>query len=259
MKKVKNSKGFALVETIVCALFVATIFTLLFTQMYPLSGNFEATEHFDDIQTKYIAHYLKQIIVTDRVWTEKRHFYNQNPDVKYSLFDLLYNSAKGSGILVGVGNRKVSTNSALFCEGGFSVKSDGTLNVKDNISLGLTNEKTLDIDTGEKIFNGKNNAYFCRQYVEAANITGVWFFPYNLSDVKSGARNEGDELTYAASSNNTSMHTYLMQLPTHKHSWKATSKNPRYMWMVIEVKHENKNTDETGDYYYSYAAIEVHE
>lgn len=259
MGKVKNCNGFALVETIVCALFVASIFTLLFTQMYPLAGSYEATDYFDDIQTKYIAHYLKQIIVTDRVWKEKRWSDNQNPNVKYSLFDLLYNTANGSSGVFGAGNVKVDRNSALFCEGGIVVRADGTLNTAGNIALGLTNERTNDVDTGENIFNGKNNAYFCRQYVEMANITGVWFLPYDLTNVKKMAANEGAGLSHASTSDKSSMNAYLRQLPTHKHSWKAKSTEPRYLWMVIEVQHDNKNTDEIGDYYYSYASIEVHD
>lgn len=262
MKKLKGNKGFALVETIICALFVAAIFTLLFTQLYPISGNFEATEYFDDIETKYIAHYLRQIITTDRTWTEKTYSYGKNGK-KYSLFDLLY---KGKSFTI-LPAPEPSSSSRIFCEGTIAANSENQFSM---IGLNLSNEKSIDPDTGESTFNGRNNAYYCHQFVYASKISRVWFAPYNLTTF---IKNNADPNSSFANSNENinSAQKYFRQLPTHSRNKKATSSKPRYMWMIIEVQHENKDTDKLGGYnstnkedktakyYYSYAKIEVHD
>lgn len=260
MKRLQGNSGFALVETIICALFVASIFTILFTQLYPISGSFEATEYFDDIETKYIAHYLREIITTDRTWSEKTYL-NRATNLKYSLFDILYDSA----ILSSSNNYKnfsispdSSTSARTFCEGGVFYQL-GQLGNWAVVGLNLSNEKSIDPDTHESTFTGRNNAYYCQQFVHQANISRVWFTTYDLTK------------TIEKNTETSNFGKYLKQLPTHSRSSKATSTNPRYMWMIVEVQHENKDSDKKGsfnsftneskvlDYYYTYAKIEVHE
>lgn len=66
MKKKLNNKGFALVETLVCSLFVVAIFLILFENYIPLMAKYKRTEKYDDLDTKYIAFYIKTFIETDR-------------------------------------------------------------------------------------------------------------------------------------------------------------------------------------------------
>ena len=61
MKKFSN-KGFVLAETIIVAVFMVTIFTVLYSNYYPIMGNFEKREFYDDIDSKYIAFWLKYMI-----------------------------------------------------------------------------------------------------------------------------------------------------------------------------------------------------
>lgn len=67
MKKKKlNSKGFVLVETLVVTVFVFTIMAVLFNNFYPLMGEYEKREVFDDIDGKYATYWIKRVIQHDK-------------------------------------------------------------------------------------------------------------------------------------------------------------------------------------------------
>ena len=66
MKKKMNNKGFALVETLVCSLFVVAIFLILFENYIPLMAKYNRTEKYDDLDSKYISFYIKTFIESDR-------------------------------------------------------------------------------------------------------------------------------------------------------------------------------------------------
>lgn len=61
MKKI-NQKGFVLAETLVVAVFLMAIFTLIFTNFYPLMGEYEKRETYDDVDGKYAVYWLKRMI-----------------------------------------------------------------------------------------------------------------------------------------------------------------------------------------------------
>ena len=48
-----NSKGFVLVETLVVAVFVSAIFSVIYSNFYPIMGEYEKREAYDDIDSKY--------------------------------------------------------------------------------------------------------------------------------------------------------------------------------------------------------------
>lgn len=62
MEKVKNKNGFALVETLVCAVFVCAVFMLLIVNYYPMLGKIQRYQNYDNVEDKYIAFYLGQLI-----------------------------------------------------------------------------------------------------------------------------------------------------------------------------------------------------
>ena len=61
MKKFSN-KGFVLAETIIVAVFMVTIFSALYTNYFPLMANYEKREYYDDLDSKYIAFWLKYML-----------------------------------------------------------------------------------------------------------------------------------------------------------------------------------------------------
>lgn len=61
MKKIDN-KGFALVETLIVATFVMGIFTLIFTNYFPMMGEYEKRERYDDIDSVYNTYLIKKML-----------------------------------------------------------------------------------------------------------------------------------------------------------------------------------------------------
>ena len=61
MKKIGN-KGFVLAETLVVTVFLMTIFSMIYYYFYPLIGEYEKREVYDDVDGKYSVYWLKRII-----------------------------------------------------------------------------------------------------------------------------------------------------------------------------------------------------
>lgn len=61
MKKL-NRKGFVMTETLVVAVFIMGIFGIMYNNYYPLIGEYERREVFDDVDSKYGAFWIKRFI-----------------------------------------------------------------------------------------------------------------------------------------------------------------------------------------------------
>lgn len=61
LKKLDNN-GFVLAETLAVTVFLMVIFTMLYTNFYPLLGEYEKRETYDDVDSKYSAYWIKRII-----------------------------------------------------------------------------------------------------------------------------------------------------------------------------------------------------
>lgn len=57
-----NKKGFALVETLIVTVFVATIFTIMYTNFFPMFGEYERRENYDDIDSIYRTYLIKKML-----------------------------------------------------------------------------------------------------------------------------------------------------------------------------------------------------
>ena len=57
-----NNKGFVMAETLVVAVFIMVIFGIMYNNYYPLIGEYERREVFDDIDSKYAAFWVKRFI-----------------------------------------------------------------------------------------------------------------------------------------------------------------------------------------------------
>ena len=55
MKKI-NNKGFVLAETLVVTVFLMILFTMIYSNFYPLIGEYEKRENYDDVDGKYVAY-----------------------------------------------------------------------------------------------------------------------------------------------------------------------------------------------------------
>lgn len=61
MKKL-NNKGFVMAETLVVAVFIMGIFSIMYNNYFPLIGEYERREVFDDVDGKYAAFWIKRFI-----------------------------------------------------------------------------------------------------------------------------------------------------------------------------------------------------
>lgn len=61
MKKLNNN-GFVLAETLIVTVFLMVLFTMLYSNYYPLIGEFEKRESYDDVDGKYAAYWIKKLI-----------------------------------------------------------------------------------------------------------------------------------------------------------------------------------------------------
>lgn len=89
MKKI-NQKGFVLAETLVVAVFLMAIFTLIFTNFYPLMGEYEKRESYDDVDGKYSVYWLKRMIEDSsyNLTTKEEEFFNSNSFVRFECKDI---------------------------------------------------------------------------------------------------------------------------------------------------------------------------
>lgn len=59
----KNQKnGFVLAETLVVTVFLMTIFSMIYYYFYPLIGEYEQREVYDDVDDKYSVYWIKRIL-----------------------------------------------------------------------------------------------------------------------------------------------------------------------------------------------------
>lgn len=97
MKKI-NNRGFVLAETLVVSVFIMTIFTIIYINFYPLIGEYEKREFYDDIDSKYQLYWYKRMIQNNKIvppakWTtidnsiKTQGYYkmdkNNTPDAAY--------------------------------------------------------------------------------------------------------------------------------------------------------------------------------
>ena len=64
MKKM-NNKGFILAETLIVSVFLMVMFTMIYSNFYPLIGEYEKREVYDDVDGKYTAYWIKKMIESD--------------------------------------------------------------------------------------------------------------------------------------------------------------------------------------------------
>jgi hypothetical protein len=61
LKKINNS-GFVLAETLVVTVFLMVILCLIYTNFYPLIGEYEKRETYDDVDSTYAIYWIKKLI-----------------------------------------------------------------------------------------------------------------------------------------------------------------------------------------------------
>ena len=91
MKKI-NSRGFVLAETLVVTVFLMVIFSMIYSYFYPLIGEYEKREVYDDVDGKYAVFWLKKMI-EDPSYTisssdPKKDFFNEYGFIRFRCSDI---------------------------------------------------------------------------------------------------------------------------------------------------------------------------
>ena len=96
--------------------------------------------------------------------------------------------------------------------------------------------------------NTFNNKQYCQSFMDEANITRVYLTKYDTTSLKSKIKtDESDDISRA-------FELYVNYMPTFTNS--AASKTGYYR-IIVEIKHDNVDSDKEDAYYYTYANIEV--
>ena len=128
-KKVLNNSGFMLVETLIVGVFIMGIFSLLYTNFFPLIGEYERYRDYDTVESTYVAHWARMIALK-------------------GLPDNIYNTAATNGY-VDISDCNLYTNSD-------GVSSCSSFKAMNNVSkIYLTTYST----TNFKNFVKDNNSY----------------------------------------------------------------------------------------------------
>lgn len=61
MKKL-NKNGFVLAETLIVTVFLMVLFTMVYSNFYPLIGEYEKRETYDDVDSKYAVYWIKKLV-----------------------------------------------------------------------------------------------------------------------------------------------------------------------------------------------------
>lgn len=88
MKKL-NNKGFALAEILVVTVFVMVIFSIIYTNFFPIMAEYERRESYDDVDGKYAAYWFKKMIEKDNIVSVKESTINSYHYYKLQCGDFL--------------------------------------------------------------------------------------------------------------------------------------------------------------------------
>lgn len=226
MKKITslNNKGFVLVETLIVAVAVAAIFSLVFKHFFPLMGEYERREDYDDIDSKYGTYWVKRLIQSD--------YYN---------FD---------------------NNKAEIMTNGYSVFSCG--NISDEIKNSMCNQLLVDLEvscddltTTDKI-EKCNSTRLPHIYITPYQLRGA---PNTITTVDSG--NVKDQM-FLNNTLTDGLKEYLKYLPDYSKVQSLNGAKYRIVIEYYRHRFDNNDAtgDETSyevdDFDFStYSTIEV--
>lgn len=159
MKKI-NNRGFALVETLIVTAFVVGIFSVMYANFYPMMGEYEKRENYDDISSIYNTNLFKNLIEKskdeegikkkiDRVTTGER-IENHIPPSSYN----------------------------------------GTSSYNDTGRTEVTYVNSVYEEIEEEDFSDNVNSSYYKTLVENLNVEKVYLLPYKIDSFKSKSKKD---------------------------------------------------------------------
>lgn len=77
MKKL-DTRGFIMAETLVVSLFLMTLFTMIYTNFFPIIGEYEKRENYDDVDGKYTAYWIKKMVESEYFTLKENDYVTMN-------------------------------------------------------------------------------------------------------------------------------------------------------------------------------------
>lgn len=157
-----NRRGFVLAETLVVAIAVVGIFSLLYANYYPLIGEYEKREVYDDIDAKYASHWVRKILVEKKI---NNNAFNMTHcgGTCHILYAAYYYDKK-------VGEEVIREKRALIEN---EIKDGSSANIFQNTAGGGI----------------ENNSPYMQNYITANNIRAIIITRYNITDFKNHLKN----------------------------------------------------------------------
>lgn len=221
MKIVKlNNKGFMLVETLIVAVFAMSIFSIIYTNYYPIMAEYERREVFDDIDGKYGVYWIKKLIQDTSV----------DFGDEFTAGTIAYNihNSSGPGYHVFDCNTDIDTDGVV-----------GDADIVDAATVNLCNKLVEKLEIVRRESNGIE--------VEKGSNSGkpcIYITTFNLTNFKRVAEeNEGTGIF------TDNLADYVSYLPKYD---KIVSLN-RAKYRVTVEYHRTKDQND----YYAYSTIEV--
>lgn len=234
MKKKNKKNGFAMVEVLIAAVIVISIFTLIYNSIYPIIGFSRASENYDDIDSKYIAFYIKEMIETDGVKINP----TESDGIDIDSVFMESNNAEGRPLIYSTYSYYNGIDGSMQ---GINWNIDNIIGDEHYL---FSNELC---DKFKENSNEKNNQFFCRKFITGANITNIYVTPYNVTRFKNYVKN--------SDSFSRSFKSYVSYMPTFSKNSVKSSYSSGYYRVIVEIKHTSYNTAE--EYFYTYGTIEV--
>lgn len=216
-----------MVETLVAAVVVISLFTFLYNLIYPLTGGYHASLNYDDLDTKYIAFYIKEMLEVDYAESgnKENHILSSGYDG-----ECLRNCSQYS-----------TKEDEITYEGGENASNNAEGAVD---RLKYTNQLCNSLSNGNDDGSGRNNQYFCNKFINVANVTKIYITNYDTTDLKNNIENTDYSRSFKK---------YVEYMPSHGMATDTTKEEHKRI--IVEVEHDS--TSSSSGKYYTYASMEV--
>ena len=249
MKKLNNS-GFILAETLVVTVFLMIIFTMLYTNYYPLIGEYQKRENYDDVDGKYVAYWMKKLI-EDGSYIPPANKKQLLETVGYMRFECddvsedeearnLCRKMVRAFEIAGCDSKGNNCEIYITYYRIGKVTPDFKNIVKTNLKKYQEEYPEAAVETASEALKQQKKA----EYIEACkNTTNSIVCVANDSECREKCPEIAEEKVFASR-----VQDYVATLPDYA----ATSLNNAKFRVIVGVKHTKDNNN-----YYSYSTIEV--
>lgn len=227
MKKI-NNKGFALVETLIVTAFVVGIFSVMYANFYPMMGEYEKRENYDDISSIYKANLFKKLI---------EEYVKKQTEKSKELPDII----------------KKNNNTYQNCkEVDLPPDPYDPRPHKTTVCEPVTNDYTQ-IEIDKSLFSNLNDDKIYRDYYEILvnnlDVEKIYLLPYNISEFKNKVRIRNGTISDIDVQTKEYI-DYLPEFSQNKYRLKCR--------IIVKFKAgENKESSENNSGEYKFATIGV--